>query len=311
MLIFHQAALGDFVVTWPVAIAMGRLFPQSRILYVAPSSKGRLAERAIGVESVDIETGWHSLHSEDCKLPAANEKLVAGAHTVISFVSDALSGWERNIRQINPDCIVVSLSTKPASEPQPLQDEGVPPALRGHVCEIILRQLKPWPTLYASVLQILRSIHDRGVGYRRSPDGSVVIHPGAGKAEKCWPVDRFAELANRLREAGRRVRVLLGEAELETWSAGAIDSISRAAEVRKPGTFVDLLNELGTAGTFVGNDSGPSHLAGIVGVPTVALFGAPSTRWRPLGPNVTVIERASLAQIPVEDIVRAMAHFSQ
>ena len=46
VLIFHQAALGDFVVTWPLAVALGRLFPQSRVLYVTHASKGQLAERA-------------------------------------------------------------------------------------------------------------------------------------------------------------------------------------------------------------------------------------------------------------------------
>src|ERR1700678_801872 len=55
VLIFHSGALGDFVLSWPLALALGRLYPQSRIIYVAPASKGKLAERVLRIESVDGE----------------------------------------------------------------------------------------------------------------------------------------------------------------------------------------------------------------------------------------------------------------
>jgi len=43
VVIFHQAALGDFIITWPLAMALSRVFPQSRIIYVTHSQKGALA----------------------------------------------------------------------------------------------------------------------------------------------------------------------------------------------------------------------------------------------------------------------------
>ena len=62
------------------------------------------------------------------------------------------------------------------------------------------------------------------------------------------------------------------------------------------------------AGVFVGNDSGPGHLAGILGLPTVSLFGptAPS-RWKPLGPRVTVIRKQPLEALGVDDVFAAAA----
>ena len=63
VLIFHSGALGDFILTWPLALALGRLFPQSRVFYVTARQKGLLAERVLRVESVDVETGWHHLFS--------------------------------------------------------------------------------------------------------------------------------------------------------------------------------------------------------------------------------------------------------
>src|SRR3954470_16561231 len=88
VLIFHQAALGDFVVTWPLAVALGRMFPQSRISYVTHASKGALASRVIGVEAMDVERGWHLLHAEDPDLPEPNRNTLAGAQMIVSFVSE-------------------------------------------------------------------------------------------------------------------------------------------------------------------------------------------------------------------------------
>jgi ADP-heptose:LPS heptosyltransferase len=46
------------------------------------------------------------------------------------------------------------------------------------------------------------------------------------------------------------------------------------------------------AGCFVGNDSGVSHLAAALGIPTTVFFISTDPRiWRPLGRNVTVIDR--------------------
>jgi ADP-heptose:LPS heptosyltransferase len=59
VLILHHGALGDFVLTWPLILALGRIHPQSRIIVVTHASKGALAEAALHVESADIEQGWH------------------------------------------------------------------------------------------------------------------------------------------------------------------------------------------------------------------------------------------------------------
>ena len=57
------------------------------------------------------------------------------------------------------------------------------------------------------------------------------------------------------------------------------------------------------AARFVGNDSGPGHLAAITGTPTLALFGPTDpARWRPLGPHVKVLRREPLEALGVEEV---------
>jgi ADP-heptose:LPS heptosyltransferase len=151
--------------------------------------------------------------------------------------------------------------------------------------------------------QVLRSVADRGVsGGMGTPEGPVVIHPGSGAKRKCWPPDRFLSLAERLRAAGHEVRVLVGEVELETWTPAELDRFAAAAA--RPATYVELLDELKGASAFVGNDTGPSHLAGIIGVPTIALFGpSNAAHWRPLGPRVRVLQAPKLEDIAVEQVL--------
>lgn len=299
VLIFHLGALGDFVLTWPLALALARLYPQSRVFYVTHGDKGRLAERALRLDSTDIEAGWHALFSEAAMLAAPAAKLLTSAHTVVSFLSDGSDVWAQNVRRLNPAAALVTL--KPATLSAPPVGE--------HAAAFIHRQLAAWPAIATAVSQILSSIAARGIGGRGKPDGSIVIHPGSGGAAKCWPLDRFLDLARRLREAGRTVRFLIGEAEAERWPRDAIDAIRQAAELQQPRTLSDLWDRVNTASAFVGNDSGPAHLAGVATVPTVVLFG-PTTPdvWRPLGPTVLPLTApAGLPGISVDQVFDALS----
>jgi heptosyltransferase-3 len=74
--------------------------------------------------------------------------------------------------------------------------------------------------------------------------------------------------------------------------------------VERPLTEVAAL--LARCDLYVGNDSGPSHLAALTGAPTLALFGPTDPRrWRPLGPRVTVLRRQPLEQLPVAEVLEA------
>ena len=76
IIIFHQGALGDFIVTWPLALGMARVFAQSRVFYVTAGQKGALAEKALRVESADVEAGWHQLFSTEPTLPEPAARLL-------------------------------------------------------------------------------------------------------------------------------------------------------------------------------------------------------------------------------------------
>jgi ADP-heptose:LPS heptosyltransferase len=278
VLIFHGGALGDFVLSWPLALALGRIYAQSRIIFVTHGQKGKLAERVLRLESSDVENGWQLLFSENAAPPSPIAGLLEGAHAIYTF-SSPTENWNANVARLNPAAKVVMLA-------------GAPPAeFAGHAADWLVEQLRKHPIERAATEQILRSIGDRGIGFKHSGGGDVVIHPGSGSPAKCWGVENFVRLAKRLREAGRKVRFVVGEVEMEKWPAQQIEGLA----ARRAGSYIELLDEISTAGVFVGNDSGPGHLAGIIGVPTVSIFmSTAAQRWKPIGPKVSVVEEDSV-----------------
>jgi len=117
----------------------------------------------------------------------------------------------------------------------------------------------------------------------------AVIHPFAGSSRKRWPLERFEKLAERL---ARRMRV--------EWCAGPEDELRGA---RRFGDLYELACWVAAARIFIGNDSGPTHLAAAVGTPVVAVFGPTDPAvWAPRGPRVAVAAALSLEIIPVERV---------
>jgi heptosyltransferase-2 len=98
-------------------------------------------------------------------------------------------------------------------------------------------------------------------------EAAVVLHSGAGRPTRVWPLERFAGLARRLRHAGRAVRVLCDAGQLDGWRRLG------EADARVPAGVDGLLDSLADAAGFVGNDSGPGHVAALCGVPTFTIFG--------------------------------------
>lgn len=295
--------MGDFVLTWPIALALARIHPQSRLYYVTNAQKGALAGRALGVEWADAEAGWHALFGnggDDGAVPLAElpARLLAGAHSVVSFLSPAGGPWVANVKRLAPEANILAIDPRP------------PDDYSGHVTEHQRGQLRPWPAAHAAAEQILRSIRARGVGVARPASagaGPVVVHPGSGSPVKTWPLDRYVELVGQVRAAGRDVRVLIGEVEQARWPGAAIARLEAGAAVVRPETLLDLMGELLPAAAFVGNDSGPGHLAAVLGVPTVSLFGPTDPRrWAPLGPRVTVLRGEPLESLTVDRVAEAL-----
>src|SRR4051794_35907003 len=239
ILLFHAGALGDFVVTWPLALALARVHPQSRVFYVTQRGKGALAERVLRLESADWDAGWHAMFIAPGEAPA---KLLAGAHSIVSFMSSAGDAFSQNVARLSPGANYLPMTVSPA------------PGFAGHVSDHLLSQLAPWTAAHEALVQVLRSVKSRGV-LGKAPDGrAVLVHPGSGARRKGWPAGGFVELIDGLRQAGGDAGVVVGEVGREPCPPAEIARLAGMAQVVRPESNVELLDELMKAGAYVGND---------------------------------------------------------
>ncbi|MCR9247184.1 MAG: hypothetical protein NXI31_19300 [bacterium] len=120
------------------------------------------------------------------------------------------------------------------------------------------------------------------------PGGAVWLAPGSGGRAKCAPRERWLALAGEQPE-GRRVVVVVGPTEVER------DDPRQWSWPREVDFFVGSVQRLAAqlpgAAEFWGNDSGPTHLAAMLGVPTTVFFTVTDPAvWAPVGPHVTVVD---------------------
>ena len=130
-------------------------------------------------------------------------------------------------------------------------------------------------------------------------DGTVLVHSGAGQAVRVWPLESYRQLVARLRTLNYHAVVACDPEQRDWWLRAG------EREVATPKTVTELLALLDQAGVFVGNDSGPGHLAAFCGVPTLTLFGPQLPEWfAPLHPQTVCLEGKPCPYKPCSDYCR-------
>jgi heptosyltransferase-3 len=130
------------------------------------------------------------------------------------------------------------------------------------------------------------------------PDGKpyAVVHPFAATSEKTWPADRFIEVARSL---PLRPIVIAGPTDdLEPFKA--FQTSRESLSITK--------SLLSGASLFIGNDSGPAHIAAAFGVPVVVLFGpSDPITWAPWRTESQVLTSPeSIANITTHQVIEAI-----
>jgi heptosyltransferase-2 len=105
----------------------------------------------------------------------------------------------------------------------------------------------------------------------------VGLVPGANAPARRWPLERFCAVARTLAESGAMVVVMGGPAE-RSLTRAVSSAAPRALDVGGRTDLVDLAALLSLCEVVVTNDTGPMHLAGAVGTPTVTVWGPSDPR---------------------------------
>jgi lipopolysaccharide heptosyltransferase II len=274
VVVLRLSSVGDIVLTEPVIAALRERFPAARIGFAV---KKRFRDLVAAHPAID------RVHELDASSRSGTAALVAELREArYSTVVDL----HRNVRTVR----IARSSRIPrrlAYEKRELSD-----ALRVRVLRRPFRARIPLVRRYLDALlplgieapmrrpRLYVDPADAEAGdallerHGLSPGRFAAVVPGSVWATKRWPSERFAALAGRLvAERGLPV-LLLGSAS----ERGLCDEVARSAgdRVRSAAgesTLGQLAAVISRARLFVGNDSGPTHIAMAAGVPTVALFG--------------------------------------
>ncbi len=133
-------------------------------------------------------------------------------------------------------------------------------------------------------------LEDRGVRF----DGALaIIHAGATKPYKRWPLAYFTDTATGLSELGYQV-LLIGSGAVDADINAQIAKRCAAVDLSNALDLVELASLMRKASVVIANDSGPAHLASALMVPGVVVFGPTDIEaWRPLSSCTRVVENKS------------------
>lgn len=319
--VIRPGALGDTLLALPaLAWLRAHAQPPPRVTLIARADVLPLALASGLAETVwpwDLPD-WSALYdpaANPARLTTRARAALAEANAIAAWLPDgdgALATTLRRLGQLSAGRVVVA-------PPRPDETPGAPGESAAHVALWLARSLAPLG-LTPATDTLTRATLWRALGSLRWPEederaagaiwralgldaeGVVALHPGAGGGAKRWPAERFAALARLARAAGYTPLLLAGPADAGVAEAvqAAVRDIG-AAPLREThdlglGT---LAASLARCAAYAGNDSGVSHLAGLLGVPTLAIFGPTDpARWSPLGPRVAPV------RAPAGDLTR-------
>lgn len=284
ILVIHPGGLGDVLLSIGAMAVMRSTFPQHKMILLAGSEVGQLLVHC-GVidQSLPIESSQLSaLLSGRTQISSMQQDLLRRCDLVIGWMSDHDGSLRRTLQEFGIPRVILQ---SPA-------DAGC-----HHQSERFLQTLKEeFPVdVYPGIRlrlpdQVLRAGVDalHAVGIEQAAS-LIVCHPGSGSRHKCVRGNTWGTLIREYRARQRTPVMVLGPADDQAGEAVQEQNIQELPILR-PFSITMLAAILAQAQGYIGHDSGVTHLAALLGVPTVAMFGpTDEQRWAPRGAQVTVV----------------------
>jgi ADP-heptose:LPS heptosyltransferase len=284
ILIIRLRSLGDLVLETPAIAALHSWRPDLRISVLVESRFAAVLERNPAIAELIFSSG--SAMQTARKLRARHFPLVFNQHG--GPRSAILTGFSGSPRRVGWTGHQYSFMYKVhVPDAKEFYGREAVHTVEHRVSQFYWAGLPrgPIPNACAfpqpdAVQSLARKLAEKGI----APHAPyAVLQPGARLPEMRWPVARFAELARWLRETHGLASVV---------NLGARDT-DVAAEVRPemrdctvipnpPLDIRELIALIAGSRIFIGNDSGPVHIAAALQRPSVAIYSVTDpVQWRP------------------------------
>ncbi len=285
------------MLTLPAIKLLRDRFPEAHLEILGIKPIAALAEKrfyADAIRSLDAPQ-LARFFAANSDLPSELAAYFANFDLIVSYLSDPDRIFERNVKRCSSAMFITGPARLDSSEHAAFQ-------LARPLEALGLCLGEPAASIYPSDADraAVRCFREEGRSL------FIVLHPGSGSETKNWPIENWIQFGNALLARGRHLLIIAGEADTKritslksAWSGQPV----RFAENLPLPQLAALLQ----GATFVGHDSGISHIAAAVGARCLLLYGPTDPAvWAPANHNVTVL-RAPKSEIALLEVGTVLA----
>lgn len=281
VIFFHFAAIGDFLLALPALSAWRTHLPEAEFHICTRPDIGELAV-AGGIFQHGVDPETHDLYR--MFIPRESQPEVLG-QWLSEFDFGITTSWNKDFQARLKEYI-----------PELLAPPESPVHFSGHLQDFYLFHfLAPGidpPQPGRSLLTLSEDVLEKGRSKLQSAgiQRPFLIHPGGGGKITWWPLQNFIEVAREAEALGMKPGWIIGPVEEDSPEFREVRG-SLKYPVFSGLSLGEVAALLANAEIYLGNDSGITHLAATLGVPTIAVFGPSSPlRYGPRGKRVKVVQ---------------------
>ena len=308
-LLFRIGGLGDLLVTLPSIQYIRKKYPSCSLTLVCRKEYGSILKET-GVVDEIVSVDQSKISKLFLDPPSPDSELV---HWMSGF--DLILGWMQKTQSLKLEEFYRSDLQKKCRLiiHDPICNDSISLFFFKKTVDFLGQDGNSNPEFNECVfLPISDELKEKGQDFldesnQKSTVKFIVIHPGSGNKNKCWPLENFMEIIKRSSLEGLRGILVTGPAE---------ERIVNNLENRPlpPGwkwlynpSLIKLTGLLSSAALYLGNDSGVTHLAASCGTKVVALFRKDlESLWKPNG-YVTLLSGHTLSQINLDSVWQAIS----
>lgn len=303
VLVVKLSSIGDVVHALPVASALRRTYRSARITWAVEEWCAPLVEGHPAIDRVIRFPNMRSWSRDPGRLLAAIRQATRELRSEPYDVVLDLQGLLRSACLARMATTPLRIARSGQREGAHLVSYGVPlPPAPVHAVEEYLEVAR---FLGATTAPVTFDLPVRAVAMTRVADllaeagvredvPLIVLSPSASRRWKTWPLERWAEVANRL--ADRGTIVIAGTGEQKRVHARLAARLQNPAiDLTGRTTLSELIALLARAALHIAQDSGSVHIAAALRTPVVALYGPTKpSRLGPYGQVDAVINHSDL-----------------
>ena len=288
------SAIGDIVHALPVASALRKGYPKSRLTWIVEGKGREIVDGNPDLDEVIVfeKTRWlkefpyphrtilvvwnvirfaHRLHRAHFDLVIDLQGLIKSGVLTWLTGSDTRIGFSADCCRESVNARFTNLHVTPRQEDVHIIDQ----------CLSLVRELKADTDKKQFKMHIPEKAQEYIENFLKKKEltkdkSLVIINPGAAWETKQWGVENYAQLADRLiGDLGVEVIFLWGPSELDI--VKSIQKKMQQQAVRAcPTTLKQSMALMQRAQLFVAGDTGPLHIAAALNIPCVGIYGPSS-----------------------------------